>query len=123
MKRRDATRLLGGAVAAWPFAAEAQQPAMPIIGFLHSGSPEQNVKRLAAFRKGLNTAGFVEGKNVAIDFRWAAGQNPRLPELAAELIAQRVAVITAPSSTPAPIPPPPPPNPLPTSFPTPHPPA
>jgi len=101
MKRRDAARLLGGAVAAWPFAAQAQQPAMPIIGFLHSGSPEQNVKRLAAFRKGLSAAGFVEGKNVAIDFRWAAGQNARLPELAAELIAQRVAVITALSSTPA----------------------
>src|SRR5258708_39661756 len=101
MKRRDATRLLGGAVAAWPFAAEAQQPAMPIIGFLHSGSPEQNVKRLAAFRKGLNAAGFVEGKNVAIEFRWAGVQKTPLPELAAELVARPGAAITALSSTPA----------------------
>lgn len=92
MKRRDLTRLLGGAAATWPFVAQAQ-PAMPVVGFLHSGSPEQNVKRLAAFRKGLNTAGFVEGKNVAIEFRWASGQNARLPELAADLIAKRVAVI------------------------------
>jgi putative tryptophan/tyrosine transport system substrate-binding protein len=101
MKRRKVARLLGGAAATWPFIAQAQQPAMPVIGFLHSGSPEQNVKRLAAFRKGLNAAGFVEGKNVAIDFRWAAGQNARLAELAAELIAKPVAVITALSSTPA----------------------
>jgi len=100
MKRRDVTRLLGGAMA-WPLVAEAQQPAMPVIGFLNSGSPEQNVRRLAAFRKGLNTAGFAEGKNVAIDFRWAAGQNAKLPELAADLIARKVAVIATLSSTPA----------------------
>src|SRR5260221_14683127 len=101
MKRRDATRLLGGAVAAWPFAAQAQQPPMPIIGFLHSGSPEQNVKRLAAFRKGLAVAGFVEGKNVAIEFRWASGQNAPLPQLAAELVAKPGSVITALFSAPA----------------------
>jgi putative tryptophan/tyrosine transport system substrate-binding protein len=100
MKRRDVTRLIGGAMA-WPLVAEAQQPAMPVIGFLNSGSPEQNVRRLAAFRKGLNTAGFAEGKNVAIDFRWAVGQNAKLPELAADLIVRKVAVIATLSSTPA----------------------
>jgi putative tryptophan/tyrosine transport system substrate-binding protein len=99
MKRRHVTRLLGGAMA-WPLVAEAQQPP-PVIGFFHSGSPEQNVKRLAAFRKGLAAAGFVEGKNVTIDFRWAGGQNAKLPELAADLVARRVAVIVTLSSTPA----------------------
>jgi putative ABC transport system substrate-binding protein len=101
MRRRAVTRLIGGAAGLWPLVVYAQQPAMPVIGFLHSGSPEQNVNRLAAFRKGLAAAGFVEGRNVAIDFRWAAGQNTRLPELAAELIARKVAIITALSSTPA----------------------
>ena len=67
MHRRGVTRLLGAAVALWPLAARAQQP-LPVIGFFHSGSPEQNVKRLAAFRKGLVAAGLVEGKNVTIDF-------------------------------------------------------
>jgi len=81
-------------------AARAQQ-SLPAIGFFHSGSPEQNVKRLAAYRKGLAAAGFVEGKNVTIDFRWAAGQNAKLPELAADLVAKRVAVIVTLSSTPA----------------------
>jgi putative tryptophan/tyrosine transport system substrate-binding protein len=100
MHRRSVTRLLGAAVALGPLAARAQQP-LPVIGFFHSGSPEQNVKRLAAFRKGLAAAGFVEGKNVTIDFRWAAGQNAKLPELAADLIAKRVAVIVTLSSTPA----------------------
>ena len=79
----------------------ARSSRLPVVGFFHSGSPEQNVKRLAAFRKGLVAAGFVEGKNVTIDFRWAAGQNAKLPELAADLIAKRVAVIVTLSSTPA----------------------
>ena len=100
MHRRGVTRFLGAAVALWPLAARAQQP-LPVNGFFHSGSAEQNVKRLAAFRKGLVAAGFVEGKNVTIDFRWAAGQNAKLPELAADLIAKRVAVIVTLSSTPA----------------------
>ncbi len=100
MHRRSVTRLLGAAVALGPVAARAQQP-LPVIGFFHSGSPEQNVKRLAAFRKGLTAAGFVEGKNVTIDFRWAGGQNAKLPELAADLVAKRVAVIVTLSSTPA----------------------
>jgi len=101
MQRREFITILGGAVATWPLIARAQQTTMPIIGFLHSGSPEQNVKRLAAFRKGLGEAGFVEGKNVAIEFRWASGQNACLPELAADLINKQVALIVTLSSTPA----------------------
>ena len=97
MKRRQFILALGAAVSA-TFAARAQQAAMPVIGFLHSASPEPNAKRLAGFRKGLQQAGFVEGQNVTIEFRWAAGQNARLPELAAELIARPVNVIATLSS-------------------------
>jgi ABC-type uncharacterized transport system substrate-binding protein len=90
MRRREFIALLGGGLA-WPLAARAQQP--PVIGFLHSGSPEPNAKRVAGLRKGLADAGFVEGKNVAIEFRWAEGKDDRLPELASDLVRQRVAVI------------------------------
>lgn len=100
MRRRVITKLLGGAMA-WPLIAEAQQPALPTIGFLHSGSAEQNVRRLAAFRKGLGTAGFVEGRNVAIESRWAEGQYDRLADMAADLVALKAAVIVTLSSTPA----------------------
>jgi ABC-type uncharacterized transport system substrate-binding protein len=93
--------LLGGAVASLPFAARAQQASMPVIGFLHSASLEPNAKRLAGFRKGLQQAGFIEGQNVAIEFRWAGGQNARLPEMAAELVSKPVNVIATLSSTPA----------------------
>jgi putative ABC transport system substrate-binding protein len=101
MNRRKLIALLGGASVAWPFGARAQQPPMPVIGFLHSASLEPNAKRLAGFRKGLREAGFVEGQNVAIEFRWAAGQNARLPELAADLIGKPVTMIATLSSTPA----------------------
>jgi putative ABC transport system substrate-binding protein len=93
--RRELLAALGGAVAAWPLAARAQQPAMPVIGFLDSRSPDAVLDRLRGFRQGLKDNGFVEGDNVTIVYRWAENQFDRLPELTAELVRRRVAVIAA----------------------------
>jgi len=100
VKRREFITLLGG-TATWPLAARAQQPAMPVVGYLYEGWPEPTAQLLAAFRKGLSETGYVEGRNATIEFRWALGQYDRLPELAVELVRRRVDVIVTPGGMPA----------------------
>jgi putative ABC transport system substrate-binding protein len=100
MRRRELITLLGGA-AAWPLAAHSQQPALPVVGYLTAGTPEVSVNAVTAFRKGLSETGFVEGRNVTIEYRWAQNELGRLPDLVADLVGRRVAVIATPGSVPA----------------------
>ena len=99
MRRREFISLLGGAAVAWPMVVRAQQPTLPVVGFLNSGSPAEFAHLVTAFNQGLNDAGFVGGQNVVVEYRWAEGQPGRLSELAADLVHREVTVIAASGGT------------------------
>src|SRR5215510_7538780 len=96
IRRREFMFTLGGAAAPWPLTARAQQMAMPVIGYLNYGSPESDVPRLTGLRRGLSQTGYIEGRNLVIEYRWAGNQADRLPALATDLVQLRVAVIVSP---------------------------
>jgi len=99
--RRAFITLLGSAAASWPLAARAQQPALPVVGFIRDGSADTNARFSAAFRKGLNETGYVEGQNVTVEYHWLGVQRDRLPALLADLVRRQVAVIATPGNVPA----------------------
>src|SRR6516165_2822155 len=101
MRRREFISLIGGVAATWPFAALAQQPTMPVVGFIRDGSADGNARFVAAFRKGLSENGYIDGQNVTVEYHWLEGQFDRLPALMADLVRRRVAVIAAPGGVPA----------------------